>query len=169
MANIFKQWKEDRKERLAEERRANPKGKMTRFQLFIRIIVGGYLIYLTVTMFKDPSYKDNKVLTIVAGVVFVLFGIYFIYWGLKKLIKHEYFDPRFPEYEDTEEAKAEEAAYMEEQMENASEEVLESKEADDILEPGEKTLSQLAKLTSRTQISEEEQETAFENQESSDN
>ena len=79
-----------------EEKKKNPDHLATQGQLMLRILVGGYLYYLIYQLYTGGALKSTGwQLAAMAGgmVLFAVFGAYFIYNGVRALMRHEYYDP----------------------------------------------------------------------------
>ena len=67
------------------------KGKVTRLNLYIRIIVGAYLLYLVYDIFSD---KPEFTPVLIAGMILLfLAGSAVVIWSVVLLIKKDYYDP----------------------------------------------------------------------------
>ena len=76
----------DMKEKLALWLKSAPKISHT-----IRVLAGGYLIYLSYGMFTDPSSNINA-LVVICGILFVIIGLFFLSSSLIALNKGLYSD-----------------------------------------------------------------------------
>lgn len=106
---------EKRKAEKEKYEKENPSHKPTQSQLFIKIIVGGYLVYLAWQLYKDGalvSYTGWQLaLMIAAMVLFVVFGVGLCVISLKALGARDFYDPNAPsasEEEEQQELSAEE-------------------------------------------------------------
>ena len=94
---FYQELQKEKKARLEDADRRNPKRLPTKFQVTIRIIVGAYLYYLVYTMVRNNGLNTlsgaTKVLCTAAVVIFVICGGYFVVKGLLDLKNHRYFDP----------------------------------------------------------------------------
>ena len=158
MGNPFKKFKEQDAEQKEDFRRRNPKNLPTKMSLMLRIIVGVYLYYCIYSMIKDGALQEPDrtkfFISIAAIVLFVGCGAYFIISSVKKMIKHEYFDPKTDDF--SEEAQAGENTEVGEDGQPVEKEIVQKVEtpADD----GEvKTISKMAKLPDYLQVPEDEQ------------
>ena len=69
--------------------------KTTAMNLWLRIFVGGFLVYLAVTLgmdLKNTTGNDTLVLGI-AAVIFAVAGVVITAWSLYRLAKRDYYDP----------------------------------------------------------------------------
>ncbi len=69
--------------------------KTTAMNLYLRIIVGGFLVYLAYTLAIDlgnTSGNDTIIFAVAAG-VFTLAGIGVVIWSIYRLMKKDYYDP----------------------------------------------------------------------------
>lgn len=66
----------------------------TQMNLYLRIVVGGYLVYLAYDLFKlqDVQAPDYWVMMLFV-LLFVVIGAILVIFSLKGLIKKEYYDP----------------------------------------------------------------------------
>lgn len=150
MDNPIRKYMDKRQEEKEHYRKHNPDNKPTRLQTIVKVIVGGYLYYIIYSMIKEGVLNETgakKYLFIAAMVVFAAFGLYFMIIGIKGLMKGDFYDPNETE-EELDERLAEENGEVVEKVEEAEEEIEEEKP---------KSLSELAKLSERTQIPEDEQ------------
>ena len=146
MENPIKKYLDKREQEKEHYRKHNPDGKPTRVQVIVKIVVGLYLFYLVYGMIRDGGLQrtgSEKILMIAAIVVFIGFGIYFCIIGVKGMMAGDFYDPNEPD-------EALEEGYQAEEEEDEEEEEEEEDE-----EP--KSLSDLAKLSDRTQVPEDEQ------------
>lgn len=67
---------------------------VTQMNLYIRILAGGYVVYLAYDIFKmrDPQ-ASNYWLMMLFVALFVIVGAGFVIMSVKSLIKKEYYDP----------------------------------------------------------------------------
>lgn len=77
---------------------------VTQMNLYIRILAGGYIVYLAYDIFKlrDPQ-ASNYWLMMLFVALFVIVGAGFVIMSVKSLIKKEYYDPN---QDDSEEEQA---------------------------------------------------------------
>lgn len=119
---------EKRKEELAEQRKRNPENKPTQSSVVIRMVAGGYLLYLVYQMLKEGALSETGgQLVLMIGGILVLggFGIFFFVDGLKRYLKHDYFNPvsdDFSKTEDESEEETEEESVEEPEEENEKDE-----------------------------------------------
>lgn len=97
----------DYKKQQEEQRRKNPDRLPTQGQLGLRILVGGYLYYLIYQLYQGGvlEYSGWKLAVMLFGMIlFAAFGGYFIYNGVRAMLRHEYLDmnaiPPAPEEDD---------------------------------------------------------------------
>nr|MBQ8252029.1 hypothetical protein [Lachnospiraceae bacterium] len=78
--------------------------KTTATNLWLRIFVGGFLVYLAYTIGIELGDASGKDIWILGGatVVFAVFGIAVTVWSLYRLIKKDYYDPLFDAVADEE-------------------------------------------------------------------
>lgn len=84
---------------------------MTKNSLFVRVLGGALLLHQGITLGRSvlADRPDNMMMFLVASVVFVILGGYFLFIGCKKFIKHEYIEPDLEDDEDVvEEEQSEE-------------------------------------------------------------
>jgi len=158
MGNFFSDYKEKKEAEDADLKKRNPDRLPTKFQIICRIIVGGYLLYLVFKLYKDGALirtsGTQKILIIVAMVVFTAAGIYSLVRGFLAYKNGKFFDPKSDDF--SEEGMAEkEAEKIEEEKREA-----EAVAANGGVRPG--SMASFAKLTSASSVSEEEQEAAYE-------
>ncbi|MBQ8199913.1 MAG: hypothetical protein IJZ76_10900 [Lachnospiraceae bacterium] len=69
--------------------------KTTSTNLWLRIFVGGFLIYLAYTLGIDLDGVTGKDLWILGGatVLFGISGLVIVGWSLYRLVKRDYYDP----------------------------------------------------------------------------
>lgn len=157
MTNFFEKYKQEQAERKADMAKRNPDNLPTKFQVIIRMVVGVYLYYLIYSMYKTPEFKAtsgwSKVLMIAAMVLFAVAGAWVFIKGLKGYRAGKFFDPNNDDY--SEEAVAER---------EAEEAEAKAKEAERVAngEVKEGSMASFARLTSASQVSEEEQNEAYE-------
>lgn len=111
---------EKRKEELAEQRKRNPENKPTQSSVVIRMVAGGYLLYLVYQMLKEGALSETGgQLALMIGGMLVLggFGIFFFIDGLKRYLKHDYFNPVSDDFRKTEEESEEETEEESEETE----------------------------------------------------
>lgn len=74
---------------------------VTQMNLYIRILAGGYVVYLAYDIFKmrDPQ-ASNYWLMMLFVALFVIVGAGFVIMSVKSLIKKEYYDPNQDNSED---------------------------------------------------------------------
>lgn len=56
------------------------------FKLILRLVIGGYLIYLAFQLFTGDAQGTARVICMIAAVIFVLAGAAFIAWSIKRLL-----------------------------------------------------------------------------------
>lgn len=69
--------------------------KTTAMNLYLRIMVGGFLVYLAYTLAIDlgnTSGNDTIIFGVAAG-IFALAGAGVVIWSVYRLIKKDYYDP----------------------------------------------------------------------------
>ncbi len=78
----------------------NHKGT-TQMNLYLRIVVGGYLVYLAYDIFKlqDTQVSDYWIMMLFV-LLFTVIGATLVVVSLKGLIKKEYYDPNKDDDED---------------------------------------------------------------------
>lgn len=69
--------------------------KTTAMNLYLRIFVGGFLLYLAYTLAIDlgNTSGNDTIIFAAAAVVFALAGIGVAVWSVYRLIKKDYYDP----------------------------------------------------------------------------
>lgn len=69
--------------------------KTTAMNLYLRIFVGGFLVYLAYTLAIDIGNASGNDLIIfgAAAVLFVVAGAGVVIWSIYRLIKKDYYDP----------------------------------------------------------------------------
>ena len=91
---------EKRKAEREKYEKENPSHKPTQSQLFIKIIVGGYLVYLAWQLYKGGALVNytgwQLALMIAAMVLFVVFGVGLCVLSLKALGGRDFYDPNAP-------------------------------------------------------------------------
>ena len=63
--------------------------------LYLRIMIGGFLVYLAYTLgidLKNTTGNDTVIFT-VATILFALAGTVIVGWSLYRLVKKDYYDP----------------------------------------------------------------------------
>lgn len=110
---------------------------MTKPQAMVRVLAGGYLIYLVYEMITDKALESNTgwklVLMAAAMVAFVVFGALFAWQGIRAIKNNDFYVP--PDSKDAEADGAEDEEESGDSVE--SEESEESEEA--VAEDGEGT------------------------------
>ncbi len=68
---------------------------MSKSRVFLRIIVGGYLAYLGGGLVKDAfiDKPEHYIGFMAAGILFLIFGLWWMLLGVKMAARHEYDDP----------------------------------------------------------------------------
>lgn len=69
--------------------------KTTAMNLYFRIVVGGFLVYLAYTLgidLKNTAGNDTIIFG-AATVLFAIFGVGIAGWSFYRLIRKEYYDP----------------------------------------------------------------------------
>lgn len=88
---------EKRKAEKEKQERENPTHKPTQSQLFIKVIVGGYLVYLAWGIYKDGALVNHTgwqlALMIGAMALFAVFGAVYCVMALRALAQKDYYDP----------------------------------------------------------------------------
>ena len=95
MANYFETLKAAKE----ENRRKNPERKPNQGQLTLKIIVGGYLVYLAWKIYQGGALqKTGWELAAMVGaiVLFTVFGIWTAVASFLALAKKDYYDPNSP-------------------------------------------------------------------------
>lgn len=164
MAKWLDEYRAERAAEKADFEKRNPQHKPTKMQVIIRGIIGAYLFYLTYEMWTDPSFKAEQgsghTLVIIGGIAFILFGLFFLINSIIRFAKHDYFNPKTDgfadEEEETDDNIVEANADGSENTATAAKAEKESINTEDNSHAA-KTLSELAKLTARTQVPEDEQ------------
>jgi len=158
MANFIGNLLEKKKAEDAEYNRKNPNHLPTKMQTICRMIVGGYLLYLDYKMWTDGALKESKgteyILFLAAMILFAVAGVFFLIKGFKTYQKGEFFDPNKDDF--SEEGQAEAEAKRLEEEAKAEEE----KAANGGVKPG--SLAAFAHLTEASEVSEEDQNEAYE-------
>ncbi len=69
--------------------------KTTAMNLYLRIMVGGFLVYLAYTLGIDLGNTTGKDMLIFGGatILFALAGTVIVVWSIYRLIKKDYYDP----------------------------------------------------------------------------
>ncbi len=69
--------------------------KTTAMNLWLRIFVGGFLVYLAYTLVADMGdvAGTDRVVFTIAGAVFAIAGAGIALWSGYRLVKKEYYDP----------------------------------------------------------------------------
>lgn len=69
--------------------------KTTAMNLYLRIFIGGFLIYLSYTLGVDLGNitGNDKVIIGAATVLFAVAGVVIVGWSVYRLVKKDYFDP----------------------------------------------------------------------------
>ena len=110
MMNIFNRSDVKTKNEV-EAQTASSKTDLTQRQAVIRIIAGGYLLYLTYQIISEGGLRNNSgwklALMAAALVAFVIFGAYWVFQGLKCLRNNgiEKYDSVDSDIEEKNEAK----------------------------------------------------------------
>lgn len=98
---------EKRKAEREKYEKQNPTHKPTQSQLMIKVVIGGYLVYLAWQLYKDGALTDNSgwrlAVMIAAMVLFVAFGAGLCVISIKALGKGDYYNPNAPAASDAEE------------------------------------------------------------------
>ena len=78
--------------------------KTTATNLYLRIFVGGFLVYLAYTLGVDlkNATGNDTIIFAVATVLFTLSGVFLILWSGWRLVKKDYHDPMTELAEDEE-------------------------------------------------------------------
>ncbi|MFT3982631.1 MAG: hypothetical protein QM697_01880 [Lachnospiraceae bacterium] len=99
----------------------NHKGP-TQMSLYMRIVVGGYLVYLAYDIFKlrDTQASDYWFM-MVSVVLFTVIGIILAAMSIKGLIKKDYYDPNNDSTDQDAAAENTESEKSEEEKENGEE------------------------------------------------
>ena len=95
MANYFQTLKEAK----AESLKKNPARKPTQAQLFLKIIVSGYLVYLAWQLYKGGALQSTGwefAAMLGAIILFTVFGVWFAVISIKALLAKDYYDPNSP-------------------------------------------------------------------------
>ena len=69
--------------------------KTTAMNLYLRIMIGGFLVYLAYTLgidLKNTTGNDTIIFG-AATILFSLAGVVIVGWSLYRLIKKDYYDP----------------------------------------------------------------------------
>lgn len=96
---------EKRKEELAEQRKRNPENKPTQSSVLIRTVAGGYLLYLVYQMFQEGALLETggKLVLMIGGMIVLAgFGVFFLVDGIKRYMKHDYFNPATDNFSEAE-------------------------------------------------------------------
>ncbi len=88
--------------------------KTTAMNLYLRIFIGGFLVYLAYTLgidLKNTTGNDTIIFG-AAALLFAVFGAVIVIWSAWRLIKKDYYDPMtdLARDEETENLPAEESA-----------------------------------------------------------
>lgn len=67
---------------------------MNKSRVFLRIIAGGYLAYLGGGLVKDAlaDKPEHYIGFVAAGILFLAFGLWWMFMGVKMAARHEYDD-----------------------------------------------------------------------------
>lgn len=67
---------------------------MTKGQITIRIIAGGYLAYLGLGLVRDMIMKkpDNHIIYLLFGILFIIVGAVWCFLALRRYIRHDFAD-----------------------------------------------------------------------------
>lgn len=104
MANYFQTLKAARE----ESEKKNPARKPTQAQLFLKVIVGGYLVYLAWQLYKGGALQSTGwefAAMLGAIILFTVFGIWFAVISIKALLAKDYYDPNSPACDEEENAE----------------------------------------------------------------
>lgn len=115
---------EKRKEERAEQRKRNPENKPTQTAVVLRAVAGGYLLYLVYQMFGEGALSEtgSRLVLMIGGmVIMAVFGVLFIADGIKRYLKHDYFNPETDDFSKTEEENEEETGEESEEAEEEDE------------------------------------------------
>lgn len=66
------------------------RGLPTTTMLFARALVGGYLVYLAIQLLDGLAQKDNPMLMLGFGVLFLLVGAAALYFAARDILKGNY-------------------------------------------------------------------------------
>lgn len=69
--------------------------KTTAMNLYLRIFIGGFLVYLAYTLGMDLGNitGNDKIIIGAATVLFVMAGGIIVGWSVYRLVKKDYYDP----------------------------------------------------------------------------
>lgn len=84
--------------------------KTTAMNLYLRIFIGGFLVYLAYTLAVDLENLtgNDKIIIGAATVLFIIAGIIIVGWSFYRLVKKDYYDPMTDMIEGNESEVAEE-------------------------------------------------------------
>lgn len=84
--------------------------KTTAMNLYLRIFIGGFLVYLAYTLAVDLENLtgNDKIIIGAATVLFIIAGIIIVGWSFYRLVKKDYYDPMTDMIEENESEVAEE-------------------------------------------------------------
>ena len=106
MANYFQTLKAAKEESLKK----NPARKPNQAQLFLKVIVGGYLVYLAWQLYKGGALQTSGwefAAMLGAIILFTVCGIWFAVISIKAILAKDYYDPNSPAPDADEETEAE--------------------------------------------------------------
>lgn len=88
--------------------------KTTAMNLYLRIFIGGFLIYLSYMLGADLGNitGNDKIIIGAAAVLFVVAGVIIVGWSVYRLVKKDYYDP-LTEAAEEEESETEEEKEIE--------------------------------------------------------
>lgn len=100
---------------------------MSKSRVFFRVIVGGYLAYLGAGLVKDAvtEQPDNYILYAAMGIVFLVIGVVWCGLAIQKIIRHEYVDDNYGQFDDEDDDEEEEKPEI---SENSDHEETDSRE-----------------------------------------
>ncbi|MBQ8527421.1 MAG: hypothetical protein IJ429_03020 [Lachnospiraceae bacterium] len=83
--------------------------KTTATNLWLRIMVGGFLLYLAYSLGVELKNAKGNDLLIFGGAtaLFILSGVVIVGWSLYRLIKRDYYDPMLDDEDDEPETESE--------------------------------------------------------------
>ena len=83
---------------------------MTKNSLFVRVLGGALLLHQGLTLLRSvlADRPENMMMFVVASVVFIILGGYFLFIGCKKYFTHDYIEPELEDDEEVEEEQSEE-------------------------------------------------------------
>lgn len=83
--------------------------KTTAMNLYLRIFVGGFLLYLAYSLGVDfgSLTGNDKIIIGAATILFVVSGVVIVGWSVYRLVKKDYYDPMMDMEEEESESSEE--------------------------------------------------------------